>query len=191
MTRPPRMDAGVFSAAKMGIDEAFILRAPRRSVNGSVSLEVGEITHPIPIPRRRRQMVSWTQVWQTPCPMTGNRQNTAEMKMAPVRRGNGSARRETSHNRAVLTAPAEPVVDGVAKPAAKGGGGDVGTAGREVSFGSSRRRGRSGNSRSVDETDNPFVLRGVRVTLAGGKSKSFSERQVGSVRTGLVPSLGE
>jgi hypothetical protein len=64
MTRPPRIDAGVFSAAKTGTVDAFA---------------------PMPMPSKRRQMSSWYQVCAQAEPITGRIQKMAQMKMVPRR----------------------------------------------------------------------------------------------------------
>jgi hypothetical protein len=62
ITRPPRMEAGAFSAQKIGTVEAL---------------------EPIPIPRRKHVIRSSHEVWVTAEPMTERQQNLAEKKMVP------------------------------------------------------------------------------------------------------------
>lgn len=64
MTKPPRMTAGVFSAQKIGIVEAF---------------------RPIPIPRRRRTTNNCIQFWVTAEPMGVRTQKIDAMKIVPRR----------------------------------------------------------------------------------------------------------
>jgi hypothetical protein len=64
ITRPPRILAGVFSAAYTGTVEAL---------------------GPIPNPRRNRQMKSWYQFWVVADPMTDNVQKMPQKKMVPRR----------------------------------------------------------------------------------------------------------
>ena len=64
ITRPPRIEAGTFSAAKMGTVDAL---------------------EPIPRPSNKRQTKSCSQVWQRPEPMTGRKQKMALKKIAPRR----------------------------------------------------------------------------------------------------------
>ena len=62
MVKAPRMDAGLFSAAKMGTVDALI---------------------PIPIPRSSLVARSCSQFWVTAPPMGVIKQNIAEMKIVP------------------------------------------------------------------------------------------------------------
>jgi len=63
----------------------------------------------------------------------------------------------------------EPVVDGIRKPAPDEGTGDI----------------RSG----VDKTDDPLVCLSIRVASLDSDTKFGGERQVGSVRSSLIPTL--
>ena len=64
IVKAPRIDAGEFSAAKIGIVDALV---------------------PIPSPSSRRQTRSCGHVWQKADPRTEKRQKIAETKIVPRR----------------------------------------------------------------------------------------------------------
>lgn len=63
MTRPPRIAAGVFSAAKTGMVEAFMLCI---GVGQDARGQHGDATHPIPRPSSQRHTNSCSQVCVRP-----------------------------------------------------------------------------------------------------------------------------